>query len=247
LHISGVNAAIPIAGRAAESSLDIASISLADQAPLTALHATINWTAPVLALKPLTSAVHGCQFTIAAKLAILSNLPVQIEAQVPRQQLSSFPLPAGGHASSASIAADVRFRGLLLAPGTWYGDFVAEANSPSASIAGHQAKFDRGRAITILRGGLLSCLDARLIGDDLSLLGNATLLADGRLAAALRVVAPPETAAAIINHMFPNSSPAAVLSPLTTPQRAAMDVAAFGNLSRIFLQLGKDGPIMEVK
>lgn len=144
------------------------------------------------------------------------------------------------------MAASARFRGLLLAPQTWQGDWVAEAKEPAGKIGGQQAAFDRGSAIVVLRGGLLSCVDARLIGDELSFLGNATVLADGRVAAALRMVAPPANLEGIVNRFFQNQS-GIPLTPLSTAQRTAFDVQAFGNLQQTYLQVGKDGPVMQLR
>jgi len=84
----------------------------------------------------------------------------------------------------------------------------------------------------------------RIIGDNLAFLGNATLLADGRLAAAIRMVAPPETATTISQYAFPNSQPPPPLTPLATPQRAALDLEAFGIIGRLSLRLGRDGPVI---
>ena len=146
--------------------------------------------------------------------------------------------------AAGTIAASARFRGLLLAPGSWQGEFVAEATSLSARIAGHDAKFDRGNALAVLHGGTLSCLDARLIGDDLSLLGNATVLADGQIAAVLRLVAPPETLSAITSRAFSNCPQPPVLTLLATPQRAALDLELSGQISNLSLRLGREGPVI---
>jgi hypothetical protein len=89
-------------------------------------------------------------------------------------------------------------------------------------------------------------VDARLIGDELSLLGNATLLADGRAAGAARLVAAPESVTGIVSRIFPHLA-APSLTPLATPQRAAFDLEAFGNISQLFLRLGRDGPVVNLK
>jgi hypothetical protein len=244
--VSSLNGAIPLSGNAAESVLRVGSLRIADSPVLSDLTAALDWRFPFLSLKPLETEIHGVKLTLAGKLALLSGLPLQIEAQAPEQKPPSVSLPADGHAEAESIAANARFRGLLLAPGTWQGDLVAEALSPSAHIAGHDAKFDRGSTVTVLRGGMLSCIDARLVGDDLSLLGNATLLADGRGAAVLRLVAPPENVTAIVNRAFPDIPQPPALTDLSTPQRAAFDLEASGNLQQIFLRLGRDGPVLEL-
>ena len=246
-ELSGATGSIPVAGSPAQSSFRVESIRADGQETLSRLDAGLDWKFPLLSLRPLETEIHGYKITLAAKLGMLSNLPLQIEAQLPRQPLASFPLPADSHAQAEVITVNARFRGLLLAPGTWQADLIAEAASPACRIAGHDAKFDRGSAVTILRGGILSCVDARLIGDELSFLGNATLLADGRAAAALRMVAPPESAVAIASRVFPNLPQPPSLTPLSTPQRSAFDVQAAGNLGHIFLKLGQDGPVIELK
>lgn len=247
IEVSRFNASIPVSGNAAESPLDIGSIRIAGKDALTDLHAALAWQAPLLTLKPVGTENRGIKFMLTGKLGLTSGLPLQVEAGVPKQKPAPLSLPGDGHAEAEAIAANARFRGFLLAPGTWQGELVTEALSPSAHIGGHDAKFDRGFAITVLRGGLLSCADARLIGDELSLLGNATLLADGRVAGTLRVVAPPDSVTAIVNRVFPKIPQPPVLTELSTPQRTAFDLEAFGNIRQVFLRLGKDGPIMELQ
>jgi hypothetical protein len=245
IDITGLSGSIPIAGSSAESTLIVHSIRAGGEEFMSDLSSSLEWEHPLLSLKPIETEIHDIKVTLAGKLGMLSGLPLQIEALLPRQALESISLPANNVASAEVIAANARFRGLLLAPGTWQGDFIAEAEAPSGSIAGHEVKFDHGSSVSVLRGGLLSCVDARLIGDDLSFLGNGSLLADGRLAAALRMVAAPESLTAIAGRTF-KLPQGASLTPLSTPQRAAFDLEAAGNISQIFLRLGREGPIVEL-
>jgi hypothetical protein len=247
VQVSGLNGSIPVAGKSARSTLRVRFIRSNGTEFLTDLNAALDWQSPLLSLKPLETEIHGIKLVIAGKLGLLNRLPAQIEVQLPRQALAPVPLPAQGHAESEAIAANGRIRGLLLAPGSWQGELVTEAQNPSVTLAGHEAKFDRGSAVTVLQGGMLSCIDARLIGDDLSLLGNATLLADGRAAAVLRMVAASESATAIARRLFPTIPQAPSLTPLSTPQRVAFDLEAFGNIRQLFLRLGNQGPIVELK
>lgn len=246
LEVAGATGSIPVAGSPAQSTLRIGSLRIKGAEVLTNLRLPLDWQAPRLSLPPIETVIHGFKIKLAGQTALLGGIPVQFEMQAPKQPAGPITLPTNGQASAESVAADFRFHGLLLAPGSWQGDLIVEALAPSAKLAGHDAKFDRGGAVVVLRGGVLSCVDARLIGDDLSLLGNATLLADGRLAAALRLVAPPESAGAIASRVFSNVPPPA-LTPLATPQRAAFDLEAFGNIRQVFLRIGRDGPVLELK
>jgi hypothetical protein len=245
-EIRKISGSLPIAGDPAQSVLEIPSVSFAGNPTFTNLSPTLEWKPPVLSLRPLELEFHGCKFLIAGKIGSLTGLPLQLEAKLPKQALSAVTLPFDGRLDSEAIAMNFGFRGLLLAPPTWQGDFVAESQATSLRVAGHEVKFDRGGVVTVLRGGRLSCVDARLIGDELSLLGNATLLADGRAAAALRLVAPPANLEGMVKRAFPTlESPS--LTPLGTPQRSAFDLEAFGKISQLFLRLGRDGPIMNLK
>lgn len=246
IEISKIDGSIPIAGDPAQAALKIDSVSAFGNELARNLTAQLDWTYPLFSLKPLETEIGGHKFVLAGRIASFSGLPIQIDAQLPRQALAAVRLPFDGRATAESLAATARFRGLLLAPNTWQGDLVAESVSPSIRVGSRETKFDRGSAVTVLRGGAISCVDARLIGDELSLLGNATLLADGRAAGAARLVAAPESATAIISRIFPRLATPS-LTPLATPQRAAFDLEAFGNLSQLFLRLGKDGPIVNLK
>ena len=246
LEISNASGAIPIAGDTARSNVTIGLISALGNPVTRDLTTSIEWTHPLLSLKPVETKIGGYHITVAGKIGNFSGLPLQIEAQLPRQALAPFALPFHGQASAEAVAANGRFRGLLLAPGTWQGDLIAESIAPTVKFASHEAKFDRGSAVTVLRGGVLSCVDARLISDELSLLGNATVLADGRAAGVARLVGAPETVSAIVGQISPNAPGPRTLTPLNTPQRAAFDLEAFGNISHLFVRLGKDGPILNL-
>jgi hypothetical protein len=247
LEFSQIGGAIPIAGNPAKSHLTIGSISAAGQPAVSPLSATLEWKSPQLSLDPLEIKIGGHPFLIAAKLASVRGLPLQIEAKLPPHPLTRLTIPLGGQIEADSITAQARFRGLVLAPATWQGDLVAESDSLKLQFSSHEVKFDHGKAITILRGGIFSCVDARLIADKVSVLGNATLLADGRLAGAARIVAAPETVISVARQAFPMTKESPSLTPLSTPQRSAFDLEASGSIHQLFLKLGKDGPMMEFK
>jgi hypothetical protein len=247
LDLTSVSGSIPIAGDSAQSTLRFGKISAGGIEIAPQLKASLDWTQPRLALKPLDIEIFGYACKFAGQIGKFSNLPIAIEGQLSRQPFKTIPLPGNGQVSAESIGANVRFYGLLFAPATWQGELVAESAAPAIRIAEHEARFDRGSAVTVLRGGVLSCVDARLMGDDLSLLGNAAVLADGRLAGAARVVAPPGTVEAIASRVFPSVPGGRPVTPLATPQREAFDLEALGNISQVFLRLGKGGPVVNFK
>ena len=201
----------------------------------------------MLSMEPMEIVSGPVKFLLAGKIARFSGLPLQIEAKLPQQALPEITLPLGAKAAAESITVNAVFRGLLLAPGTWQGDLVAESLVPSFHSTAHEVKFDRGSAIIVLRNGVLSCVDARLTGDGLSLLGNATVLPDGRAAGIARLVAAPDSVTAIVSRIFPGIASGPSLTPLATEQRTAFDLEAFGTTANLFLRLGREGPVVSLK
>lgn len=247
VDVSGIDASIPVAGKTARSTLKVASAKVRDKPVISGFSTSLNWQAPMLSMESTETTVAGVKVAVAARTALTSGIPVQIDLRMPEQKPGVLQLGAESTADPGSVTAGARFIGLTLAPSTWQGDLVLETIAPSARCGGFQAAFDRGRAVVVLRGGLLSCVDARLIGDDLSLLGNATLLADGRLAAAIRLVAPPEVASSIASRAFPGLPEPPALTNLSTPQRSAFDVEVSGDIRHIFLRAGAQGPVIGIQ
>lgn len=246
VEISQINAALPIAGGPVQSRIKIGSITCSDKQLASNLSAPLDWKSPVLSLMPVSLEFSPFKILIAGKIAIVDGLPIQLEFQLPQQSLPETQLPLGCHVSADSIASNFAMRGLLAAPSTWQATLVAETHGPVIQLRGRTEKFDRGSAVTVLRGGQLSCVDARLISDNFSLLGNATLLADGRVAGVLRAVAPPASLIAVVPEIFPQIGTPS-LTALSTPQRSAFDLEAFGDLGHLFLRLGENGPIVNLK
>lgn len=247
LSAENIHGGIPIAGRTAKSSLEIGAVKLLDTSVSEGFGANLDWTFPHLTLLPVEAVFHGCKTTFAARIASVNGLPIQAEWKMPPQKPEEIAVPFGGRATMDTAAAEGRFLGLLMAPASWQGAFAAEGIAPVVSIPSQTTRFDRARVQAILRGGILSCVDARLVGDDASFLGNATLLPDGRLAAAARVVASPQGATHVARTVFPALPGEPSLTPLSTPQRVAFDLEAIGNIGQLFLRLGKDGPVVEIK
>jgi hypothetical protein len=244
LEINDLTSDLPLIGDAAQSALRMADLKVRGTPLISGLDATLGWQEPVLSLNPVATTIAGIKLQFAGKLALLKGLPMQLEVQVPKQSPPPLELTGGGAIKAAQFASHARFRGLLMAPGSWQGDCVTEASAISIQHGGQQAMFDSASCTTVLRGGVLSCVDVRGIGDALSLMGNATLLADGRIAGVLRLIAAPETIIDLVKRMFPDIDPAPYLTPLSTPQRAAFDLEAFGVSNAIQIRLGQNGPVL---
>ena len=246
LEASGINADIPAAGDPADSAAKLQRIQCLGLDLASDLNLPLHWQNPVIQIGPIAGVVNGIPYQMVAKLARYGSFPIGVEMNVPAQKDLKLPLPGGGSADAREFRAAGRFAGLLTAPSSWQGDLVVEGLGLSVNQAPHpEMKFDRGSAVVILRGGILSCTDARLIGDDLSLLGNATVFSDTRSAAVLRIVTGQDAAKNLANRIGLATGKRISFGFLGTPDRVASDVNALGNLDGIKVQLGEGGDVID--
>jgi hypothetical protein len=94
-----------------------------------------------------------------------------------------------------------------------------------------------------LQGGVLQCSDIRLTGERASFLGNGQVRADGQGTAVLRVVVPPDTAAAWTQRLTIGER-APVFAPLETPDRMFIDLRWISYSGGQGIELGAGGPIV---
>jgi hypothetical protein len=247
LRMDDLNGDLPLSGDAAKSSVRVGHFEARGQPLITDFSAQVSWQAPVLTLEPARTEVNGIALLMAGRIGLLPGLPLQFVVQAPEQALA-LPLPAAETTVAAQAAVlNAGIQGYLLAPGSWQGELIADARAITAKQRDVAADFQIAHCGALLRGGVLSCVDARLLSDDLSLLGNATLLADGRLAGVVRLVAAPDRTNGVVKRFFPDLAEPPALTPLTTEQRVAFDLSLFGTLHDPQLQLGQNGPILPLK
>jgi hypothetical protein len=194
----------------------------------------VKWQTPVLSLGVIDAGILGIDCKLEAKIGITPGLPFLMGGVIPKQEGREIVLSNAIRAKIGSIAGQGLFQGHALAPGSWQGQCLVQTLLVDAEFAGNKASFNHGQGLVVFQQGVLRCLDARLIGDDVSLLGNGMALSDGRFATHLRIVAAPENLAAISSRVQTDSP--LQLTPLSTPQRAALDMRVFGFPGKVFYQ-----------
>ncbi len=234
-RISSINGGLPMGGKNAGSALVLDGISVLGNAIPSPVKIPVKWQSPVLALGVIDAGIFGIDCKLEAKIGLTPGIPFLIGGVLPKQDDREIVLAELLRAKLGSIAGQGRFQGHILAPGSWQGQWIFQTLSIDAEYAGNKALFSHGQGLVMFQHGVLRCFDARLIGDDVSLLGNAMALSDGRFAANLRIVAAPESLAAISKRTQTDPSPPQ-LTPLSTPQRAALDMRTFGFPGRVYYQ-----------
>jgi len=228
----GIDGSVPISGKPALSKISISHLKgLGQQAP-GKINLPLKWTAPALAIGAIGGEMFGLDFKLAGQIGLVPGVPFRIDASVPEQKDREIRIGGKIHARLGTVIAQGRTQGFLQAPASWQGQWVARTAAVDVEMAGRKNSFDRGQAILLFQNGTLRCLDARLSSDEATIIGNAMILSDGRMAANTRIIAAPETLVAI--SMFTQPDPKAThLTPLSTPQRAALDLQIFGRPGKL--------------
>ncbi len=242
-HVSGK---IPLGGNAAESTIRIGKSEALGSPLLKQFEIPFQWSSPLLSLKAGQNGEGQITWNANIAVALTGAIPFQIDAVLPPQKERLLRLPMGVTVTLGEMAMQSRLQGLVLAPATWNGRGMAQVENVTANADGQTTVFRNGQVLLVFQNGLLQCPDARLIGETLSFMGNAAVLSDGRASANLRLVAAPDTLVALSRHTEPDHR-APSLTPLSTPQRAALDLGFFGAPGEYFYRSNPSAPLVPLQ
>lgn len=246
-ELIGLNADVPVQGGQAHGSLSFSEMKGPDFPLSGPVEVPIEWRSPEIQFGPAFAEVAGVKVQLGARLARLPGAPALLEAAVAAQPLAGWPadLPEAQRTVAAKdFKAILRASGLLQTPASWEGLLIAEAEGIRVRRPASEHDFDRGRVQLLLQRGVLSCPDARLIGESASLLGNGLMIADGRGMAVLRLVLPPETAAGLsarFSRRLEGMEPK--FSEMETPDRRMIDLRWVPYQGGTGIELGEGGPV----
>jgi hypothetical protein len=226
-RISRINGGLPIGGEAANSEFVMSGYRILGNRIPGRVKLPVKWQAPVLSFTVTDGAMSGIHFRAEARIALRPGIPFVVGVVLPKQDDLEIAPSDAVSARIGSLAGQGQITGHFLAPSSWKGQGIVQAKSLDAVFGEQTAHFEQGQAIVIFQNGALRCMDARLMGEAVTLMGNGAILTDGRAAGNARIVAAPETLAAISKFTQPASS-ALQLTPLSTAQRAALDLQVFG-------------------
>jgi hypothetical protein len=234
-HAGGINGSVPLAGKPTESRISVGKMTGLDGKDLGKITLPLKWDAPILTLQAVGGEISGMDFKVAGQIALTQGNPFRIDVAVPEQKDRKLRVAGNALANLGVVMAQGRAQGFLRLPASWQGQWIAQAGAIDAEMGGLKNHFGQGQALVIFQSGVLRCVDARLIGEDASIIGNAMLLSDGRMAGIARIVAAPESLVAISRITRPDSTPPH-LTPLSTPQRSALDIQIYGRPGKLFYQ-----------
>ncbi len=244
LAANGVAASLPLRGAYAEGRLELSSLHLAGTRIGRDLRLPLRWHSPELRCERVPLEIAGMEIKLAARMARAAGLPFAIEAMAEPQRLNALELPVLGEISVDELKFTARAGGMLGLAASWQAVFVIESGPVTSPQPARQMAFLRSGALLVLHRGVLSCPDARLIGEELSLLANGAVTAAGGTGV-LRLVIPPGSAQAWTKSLAgisPDLKP--VFTPLETPDRTALDLRWISYEGKPGIELGPGGPFL---
>jgi len=234
---------VPFAGAPAFSKLQLRELELLDHVLGRDLTMPLSWRAPELRCHAAEFPLADLQVKVSAAVGAVPGIPFVIDIALPRQSVHGGQWLGHMKPEARQFEARLQGLGLMRHPSTWQGLAAASAESVTMQLGDQAFAFDEGRATLALQGGVLQCPDVRLTGERGSFLGNGQLRADGQGTGVLRVIVPPDTAAAWAQRLTIGST-APAFAPLETPDRMFIDLRWISYSGGQGIELGAGGPIV---
>jgi len=247
VNVSGLCLDLPVYGEDRAGKIKAAEINIVGMTPLSDYEQEVMWRRPLLEIKEDSMDAGGVMLRLRAQFSPqrgkVGSFPFSIEMEALPQQVQSLSWLQhhGLDMSARGLAIKSQLVGLASNPLTWQGKFLTWGHDLTVTgLRGNQRlPFDELRLPVILRGGKLYCGDARLVGEDLSLMGNGHASMQGGMLAVTRLVASPEIATELAKSIHrAGVAEGAWWHELETPDRLVRDLTVSGSLYQPIVDAG---------
>ena len=254
LALKNVRAEVPLAGEDREGWIETDGLYLGGRSLSAPMRSGLEWKQPLLLLPTTTMRWAGLEVHAGASIRVRNVPRFFAEVRVPATPLEATPVPGWPElaVSSQKVTMFSQVGGSLNDFRSWRGSTVIEATHLNFK---HKMRtdglgFESARLTTGMRGGTFQVVDARLLSERLSFLGNAIVVPDGRVRGVLRIVADRESATAItrlaVGSLLSQGWTRSWFKPLITPDRQFRDLHVEGTLSKAMIDVGRKGEELEV-
>jgi hypothetical protein len=239
--LHGLHAELPFHGKPGSGVLRCDAISLAGLR-VEELVVPVRWDSPQLSVRDWQPEGLPLRCRVDARCGLTGSLPFVAAGRLPVQDVEGdalglpFDFRAEQLAGFSTVAGHLRHPSSIAGGGEFQLRKLSTGSRPGLS-AGDE--FDHGRLAWQLSGGVIRITDVRLLGEQLSLLGNAAAAADGRIGGVLRAVASPEGAAAAAaraGRFIPEAPDG--FRPLDPPDRWLLDCRLAGSIDAPWFRAG---------
>lgn len=254
LMLKNVRAEVPLAGEDREGWIETDGLYMGGRSLSAPMRSVLEWKRPLLLLPATTMRWAGLEIHSEASIRVRGVPRFFAEVRLPAAPLEATPLPGWPElaVSSQEVTMVSQVGGSLNDFRSWRGSAVIGATHLNVKhkMRTDGLEFELARLTAGMRGGTFQVVDARLLSERLSFLGNAIVVPDGRVRGVLRIVADRESATAItrlaVGSLLSQGWTRSWFKPLITPDRQFRDLHVEGTLSKAMIDVGRKGEQLEV-
>lgn len=260
LRMQNISLDLPLFGEDSGGVVRIPTMKVPGLPELVDVEQHIVWKRPYLELEEQTVDMAGLKVRFLAQLGMgrgaMGRLPFLFDLVVDPQQLDALKWfeRMALEVNAEQLAGRFRVNGALTSPMSWRADgVVIGKNIGVREIHGsHDVVFDRVYVPAVFRQGQLRWTGARMIGEDISILGNGRISVGDGILSVTRLVVSPE-----VSEMLSRGMHGAGLvrnglrwwDDLDTPDRKVRDLLVSGSLVDPVMDAGyqhTDVPVWEI-
>lgn len=192
---------LPVSGEDAGGYVHVAGMQVSGLGKIADFKQEVAWKRPRLEVEEREIDLGGVKLVVRVQLGIQNSknpLPFLIDMAIKPQQveqLASFEQKSM-HVSAGLLAGRFRMLGILGNPLSWRAEalLVGERVTVQPGRGRPRVTFDAMYFPVVLHQGKLHLMGYKMLGEDLSILGNGRLSMRGGLVSVTRLVASPEVA-----------------------------------------------------
>ena len=261
-QLEGADLELPLLGEDAAGILKVGSLKIPRVPSVTDLQQTISWKRPYLQCENPKADMGGLTFSYRVQLGLGSQsrgglaLPFLLDFVLPSQKVSEVQWlnEVALEAEADEVVGRFRCSGMLQSPVTWRANMLMLGSKIKVkeSHGGRDISFDEVVVPAMFRRGTLQWSGLRLIGEDVSVMGNGRLSVRGGVLAVTRLVVSPE-----VGQMVSRALDGAGFvrhgtrwwDDLETPDRKIRDLLVSGTLQEPMIDAGyqyRELPVWEL-
>lgn len=245
LDVKNINLNLPVLGEDAEGTIQLGEVKVPAVERMHDIEQTIVWKRPYLEVEEQTVEIDGVKIRYIAQLAIARGAPFLVDMVVDSQRLDHVTLldRFAVDLQAGKIAGKIKASGALTKPMTWKSSAIVMADqlSMTEKHGDHKIHFDELSIPAVFQRGSLRWSSARVIGEDVSVLGNGSVSVRDGVNSVTRFVVSPEIALGLrraMNGAHLIKSGDRWWQDLDTPDRKYRDVCLTGPIAAPEVDIG---------
>lgn len=256
-HADSISVDLPVFGEDAGGMIKVGAIEIPGVPRITDLEQNLVWKRPYLEVEKQTVEIGGVEVQFLSQVGMgknaLGQYPFLFDCVIPAQSLKSAQWfeRLALEVSADKLTGRLRVNGSLLKPMTWRADMLLAGVDVRVKEkhGSHDVGFDAVYLPAVFRQGQLRWNSARMIGEDISILGNGQIAVGGGVLFVTRFVTSPEVAAMLTRGL--NGSKVVTIGAkwwrdLDTPDRKVRDLLVSGSLADPVIDAGSKNSSLSV-